>query len=169
MKNAALRNLPRHGDSLGNADQVVVLSVAPAEDQRRLRSIFSRTRWRLIEATTIDSALKQLQQTAAGIVVCDAKLPDGTWKDLRRRVAGFRTRPLVVVSGWHASDSLWAEALNEGAYDVLSKPFDKAEVIRILSLAWLQWRDSLRSTVHRPVAPAQRGEFCRTMAAHAAG
>jgi hypothetical protein len=31
--------------------------------------------------------------------------------------------------------------LNIGAYDVLAKPFDRKEVIRILSLAWLHWRD----------------------------
>ena len=40
-----------------------------------------------------------------------------------------------------ADEHLWAEALNIGAYDVLAKPFDRQEVIRIFSLAWLHWND----------------------------
>lgn len=39
-----------------------------------------------------------------------------------------------------ADDSLWAEALNVGAYDVLAKPLDRTEVTRVLSLAWLHWQ-----------------------------
>ena len=35
---------------------------------------------------------------------------------------------------------LWAEALNLGAYDVLAKPFDAAEVTARVSLAVLYWR-----------------------------
>ena len=36
-------------------------------------------------------------------------------------------------------ERLWAEALNLGAYDVLAKPYDPTEVVRSVSLAWLQW------------------------------
>jgi hypothetical protein len=39
---------------------------------------------------------------------------------------------------------MWAEVLNLGGYDVLPEPFDGSEVIRILSLAWLHWRDKYR-------------------------
>ena len=39
-----------------------------------------------------------------------------------------------------ADDHLWAEALNVGAYDVLAKPFDRREVTRTLSSAWLRWQ-----------------------------
>jgi hypothetical protein len=31
--------------------------------------------------------------------------------------------------------------LNIGASDVLAKPFDRKEVIRIFSLVWLHWHD----------------------------
>jgi hypothetical protein len=42
----------------------------------------------------------------------------------------------IVGIRWFA-----AEALNVGAYDVLSKPFNRTEVIRIVSLAWLHWEE----------------------------
>jgi DNA-binding response OmpR family regulator len=45
------------------------------------------------------------------------------------------------VSSRLADDYPWAEALNLGAYDVLAKPFEATEVIRIVSLAWRHWQD----------------------------
>jgi len=47
--------------------------------------------------------------------------------------------PLLIVSSRLADERLWAEALNLGAWDVLAKPFDKREVIRAVTSAWLHW------------------------------
>jgi FixJ family two-component response regulator len=40
-----------------------------------------------------------------------------------------------------ADEHLWVEALNRGAYDLLAKPFDVAELKRVLNSAWFRWRD----------------------------
>jgi len=45
--------------------------------------------------------------------------------------------PVLIVTSRLADARLWGEALNRGAYDVLAKPFDRAEVVRVISLAWL--------------------------------
>jgi FixJ family two-component response regulator len=47
--------------------------------------------------------------------------------------------PLLIVTSRLADARLWAEALNLGAYDVLAKPFDATQVIRIVGLAWQHW------------------------------
>ena len=36
-------------------------------------------------------------------------------------------------------DSMWAEALNLGAYDVLAQPLDRGEVFTVLAAAWQGW------------------------------
>ena len=43
--------------------------------------------------------------------------------------------PLQIVTSRLANDRLWAEALNLGAYDVLPRPFDPAEVLRSVGMA----------------------------------
>jgi DNA-binding response OmpR family regulator len=58
--------------------------------------------------------------------------------------------PLLIVTSRLADERLWAEALNLGAYDVLAKPFDKREVIRTVTAAWLHW-------ANRSSAWAQQG------------
>jgi len=35
-----------------------------------------------------------------------------------------------------ADEVLWAEVLNLGGYDVLAKPFNSNEFIRVISMAW---------------------------------
>jgi len=57
----------------------------------------------------------------------------------------------MIVTSDHAESSLWADVLNLGAYDVLAKPFDKSEVIRVISLAWLEWRDDKERVARRHV------------------
>jgi hypothetical protein len=42
---------------------------------------------------------------------------------------------------------LWAEVLNLGGYDVLLKPFDRAEVVRVAGMAWRCWFGARRDTV----------------------
>jgi DNA-binding response OmpR family regulator len=75
-------------------------------------------------------------------VIGEASLPDGTWRDLLRECASFPAPPRLIVTSNLTDDRLWADALNLGAYDVLAKPFRAAEVFRIISLAWRQWKDS---------------------------
>jgi DNA-binding NtrC family response regulator len=50
--------------------------------------------------------------------------------------------PALIVTCRLADERLWAEALNLGAYDVLAKPFDRDEVLRSVSLAWLNWHQN---------------------------
>ena len=55
------------------------------------------------------------------------------------QIALLAKPPYLVVTSRLADDYLWAEALNLGAYDVLPKPFETAEVERVLGSAWLHW------------------------------
>ncbi len=148
-----LTNLPDHH---GPRDRVAVLAVSPYRaDHGTLRNIFSHTRWELHGATDCRQAIEFLKRNKVGVLVCDSELPDGRWTDLLDNIARIPESPLLVVSARNAGDALWAEALSLGAYDVLSKPFDKAEVIRIVSLAWLQWKQRTRQQGVMKSGPAR--------------
>ena len=95
-------------------------------------------------------AIRFLQTNRMAVLVCESELPDGNWKDLLEALALLPLPPLLVVTSRKADDNLWAEVLNLGAYDVLSKPFDRAEVTRIISLAWLHWKDQMARLRQKP-------------------
>jgi DNA-binding NtrC family response regulator len=133
---------------------VTVLAISDcAEDQRWLSGVFQRTNWRLLHVRSIREATEVLKTNRVPVVLCESVLPDGNWKSLLGCFAQTSDEPLLVVTSRHADDRLWAEVLNLGGYDVLSKPFDHAEVVRVISAAWLQWRQRALAHVARSAAP----------------
>ena len=148
-------NLPQ----LPRCEQTVaVLAVSSLpETLTRLRAIFQHTNWVIHEASCCESALRFLTRNPVAVVVCERRLSDGCWKDLLDRANTLQTPPLVIVTGYDADESLWAEVLNLGGYDVLARPFERSEVTRIISLAWLHWKEG-RKAVGQEVAVTATGK-----------
>jgi DNA-binding NtrC family response regulator len=119
---------------------VTVLSVSPlAEDHFSLQAIFNRSRWELHRADCLASAHAILRSQEIGVVICERDLSPGTWVDMLEEGARLPNPPSLIVTSRLADDRLWAEALNLGAYDVLAKPFERMELVRSVSSAWLHW------------------------------
>ncbi|HEY2018342.1 MAG TPA: response regulator [Bryobacteraceae bacterium] len=109
------------------------------EDHSSLESIFSHSKWGLYKADRLTVALRSLQEQEIGVVLCERDLAPGTWTDVLEQISVLPDAPPLIVTSRLADERLWAEALNFGVYDVLAKPFDRAEVVRSVSLAWLHW------------------------------
>lgn len=125
---------------------VKVLAVTEVEeDHAWLSEIFNHSNWKILHARNCRDALRMLESCRVAVVISDCSLPDGNWQQLLNALSQMAEQPLLVVASLHADDRLWAEVLNLGGYDVLAKPFDRTEVARSVSTAWLQWK-------HRAVA-----------------
>ena len=124
-----------------NATVTVLAVSSSAEDLASLRTILTHSHWRLFQATSAVEAISFLNANDMPVVICDANLPDGTWRDLLAYVASLSNPPLLIVASHLADDQLWAEALNLGAHDVLAKPYRAREVFQSVSLAWRRWND----------------------------
>jgi DNA-binding NtrC family response regulator len=119
---------------------VTVLSVSPlAEDHFSLQAIFNRSKWQLHRADCLASAHAVMSRREIGVVICERDLSPGTWVDMLEEGALLADPPSLIVTSRVADERLWAEALNLGAYDVLAKPFERLELVRSVSLAWLHW------------------------------
>jgi len=57
--------------------------------------------------------------------------------------------PQLIVADRLAHEGLWAEVLNLG-YDLLMTPFEAAEVLRVVTLAWDFWKRELGRAAARP-------------------
>jgi DNA-binding NtrC family response regulator len=119
----------------------VVLSVSPnEEDCAALERIF-KSSWTVIARATVASALAALREIPIPIVICDCDISSGTWGEMLDHLTLLPYPPLLIVTSRLADERLWAEALNLGAWDVLAKPFEQDEVIRIVSVACQHWQD----------------------------
>jgi DNA-binding response OmpR family regulator len=132
-------------DDLQPDKVVIVLCISAHDsDHHSLGHLFSRTKWTLLEARTRDQAFRLLHAATVPVVVCDCTLPDGTWKDVVEEAATLPHPPVVIVTSRLADDRLWSEVMNLGGYDVLEKPFNQSELVRVVSLAWLAWKNRVQ-------------------------
>lgn len=145
-----------------------ILSVSPVpEDHFALDRIFqdwvmragANSRWHLSMAGTIASALDTLRRAPCPVLISERDLVPDTWRNLLEHTQLLASPPLVIVASVHADDYLWVEALSLGAYDVLAKPFDRTELMRVLQMAcdrWLlDWSHAARKSRRSPAAEAK--------------
>jgi DNA-binding NtrC family response regulator len=86
----------------------------------------------LDHAESIAQARQRLRAEEYDVVLTEASLPDGKWLDVLHLVRESPREPQVIVTDRQADARFWAEALNLGAYDLLSQPFYQPEVQRVL-------------------------------------
>jgi FixJ family two-component response regulator len=116
------------------------LLISPVEeDHEVLQTLFREYDWTLYSAPSLGPASAALRKNSAPVVITEQHLPVGTWRDVLDVMQLLLDPPLVIVISTHADDRLWAEALNLGAHDVLAKPLDRQETIRVLQWAWHHW------------------------------
>ena len=136
-------NLPRASKANGKEARecgdrpiTTILSVSHiVEDHIDLRRLFERPRWETREAYCCREAVAAIAEQDLDVVLCEAGLPDGNWKDLLEDLFRRVNPPYLIVTSQVADEYLWAEVLNLGGYDVLAKPFDAEEVCRVVELA----------------------------------
>ena len=132
---------------------VPVLSISPMEeDHFFLQNILNDLHgtldpshtFKVNACTTLASGLLALRKRQFEVVVCERDLMPGSWRDVLEQVTILPDPPSLVVTSRLADERLWAEALNLGAYDVLAKPFDRKEAMRVVGAAWRAWGGPLR-------------------------
>jgi DNA-binding response OmpR family regulator len=104
------------------------------QDHSSLQGIL-REDCRLHRATGRREAISCVRRCHPQVVLCDQTFVDGDWRELLSDLQGEQQMPLLIVSSRLADDRLWAEVLNLGGYDLLTKPFAPAEVSRVVRLA----------------------------------
>jgi DNA-binding response OmpR family regulator len=98
-----------------------------------------------VTAHTCQEALQLLKESGIPVIVCDTNLRDGTWRD----ILNSARNATLVVSSRCPDERLWAEVLNLGGFDVITKPFDKRELDHVLQTACLVTRTERSITTNR--------------------
>jgi DNA-binding response OmpR family regulator len=108
-------------------------------DRVRLREILSQGNWELHEASDCGGALALLRDQSVAVLLCERDHADGNWEDILKATARLPAPPNLIVFSRLADESLWAQVLNLGGFDVLMTPFEAEEVLRVTFAAWSHW------------------------------
>ena len=129
---------------------IAVLSLSPSENDhavlaRTFRNssltLYPNCRLTLQPSSTLASTFAHLRTHRIPIVLCDDDAYPDAWREILRACRVLPAPPCVIVTSRLAGDGLWMELLGEGAFDLLAKPFDPSEVMRIIHSAWVHWQN----------------------------
>jgi len=84
-----------------------------------------------LEAETAEAALEAIETAPPDVVVTDLKLPNMTGVELLRKIKERLPRTEVAIMTGHGSIESAVEAMRQGAYDYIEKPF-RVEKLRQL-------------------------------------
>ena len=112
------------------------LRVLLIDDEKDLvHTLVERLTLRGIEAEGVltgDEALARIAEKEFDVVVQDLKMPGLSGTELLGRIKQARPGvPVIVITGYGAVRS-GEEAIHEGAFDYLVKPFDIKTLIRVM-------------------------------------
>lgn len=81
-----------------------------------------------------DEAREAVEKLMPPVIICEACVHND-WRQVIEMAREARGRPLVIICGELGNSQLWVEAINFGAHDILSKPFEAEEVERVVGIA----------------------------------
>lgn len=120
---------------LAKEQRPVLAVITSDEDQLCVQRTLCGSMWRVSCACSYSQARALLGRTTVKVVICDRDLPDGSWKDILAELFHLPVQPKLIVISRHADELLWAEVLNLGGYDVLSKPLAEQELLWSVTVA----------------------------------
>lgn len=76
---------------------------------------------------TLGEAVEQLAKVPPNLIFCQARLPDGSFRDLLRHVDPERTRIPIVVCADFYDKTTYVESMTLGAHDYMAFPYRREQ------------------------------------------
>lgn len=147
-----------------------VLVVDDRENMVRLLEKVLRMDATVHTATSGTEALAALQAHSISVVICDLRMPDMTGIDVLRACKRLPVAPEFILMTAYASVPTAIEAMREGAFDYITKPFEP-ESLRAVVLSALGHSSALAGSVRDVESSPEPlpGVFGHSVAMHQLG
>lgn len=113
---------------------ILVVDDEPAV-RESLARVLEREGHHVFQAASAEEALSILQAETVHLMLSDLKMPEMNGLELLREAKRRASETEVVMITGHGTIETAVEAMKEGASDFLTKPFKRAEIIRVLTKA----------------------------------
>ncbi len=97
--------------------------------------VFERLNLRVLPATHGEEALETLRRVQVAVVLTDLMMPKMSGMDLLKHIKSLFPDTEVLMMTAYGTIQLAVEAMREGAYDFVIKPFRRAEIERVVKRA----------------------------------
>jgi two-component system response regulator AtoC len=113
-----------------------ILVIDDEENMRHMLSVMlTRQGYHVDLAENGEKGLNRLSDNVYDYILCDIRMPEIDGKTfLERAIAQHITAPIIMMSAYGAVETA-IECMKLGAYDFISKPFKKDEIVMVLKKA----------------------------------
>ena len=133
-----------------------ILVVDDEKNMRRvLCAMLNREGFDCIEAENGRQALAYVQKIKPVCMITDLKMPDVDGLELLTRIRKMGLGLPIIMITAHGTVDTAVQAMKEGAFDYLTKPFDKAELLNVVRKA----TDSAKRIAKEPSPDLLKDEF----------
>ena len=109
------------------------------EDQVNIRitlaALLEMENFVVVEAENGEEALRAIEEQAFDIVLSDVRMPGISGVELARRIKVLRPGTPVLLMTAYSQDKIIGEAVEEGVFAVLTKPFDPGTAAGLMNRA----------------------------------
>ncbi len=92
-----------------------------------LKMVFCKE-YRLLEASSVDTAIRKVQEERPQVVLLDILMPKTDGIEILRQIKAIHPSCEVIMLTGVNSQQLAAKAMDFGAFDFISKPFDVVDL-----------------------------------------
>jgi two-component system response regulator HydG len=121
-----------------------------------LKQFLKRHKYVVEVSYNIKNALQQLEKKNYDLVFTDLRLPDGDGIALLKQIKLSKKATPVVLMTSYAEVSTAVQAMKQGAFDYISKPFNPTEVLEVISNALEEKADDVAEHQQKQQKEAQQ-------------
>ncbi len=114
------------GDNINKSDLILIVDDDKAVRDFLQRYLAQKGFGRVISVGTGEEALEKIETEDIKLVFLDVKMPGLSGIDVLRQIKKIKKETGVIMITGYPEKEVTQEALQEGAYDYIIKPFDLA-------------------------------------------
>ena len=124
-----MTDISEYVNSQGEGPSVLIVD-DDAANLASLGKVLRRERLDVREASNGRDALEQLRERSAAVVITDFQMPGMTGLDLLRSIRALSQQTEVILITAYGTIEMAVDAMKQGAYDFVVKPFKRHDILR---------------------------------------
>ena len=105
-----------------------LLAICSAENRQAVESAIAKWSMEVTWCSTVQEARRRLRRGSYGLVFCEAKLSDGTYKDVIRLLGHKLDQTRVILLSDAPNEECYSQAIEQGVFDVIPASFQRTDV-----------------------------------------
>jgi DNA-binding NtrC family response regulator len=105
-----------------------MLAICSTENRQVVESAITEWSLEVVWCLTVQEARRVLRRGKHALVLCEAELPDGTYQDVMKLLKHKLDQIRVIVLSESHVENCYSQAIEIGAFDVVSAPCKRTDV-----------------------------------------